>query len=147
MTTRRGFLKSILALGMAPAVVKASSLMPIYVPKPDLFTLDTGDFTIEAWLKPQMEDWHHVTLVRKFGETSHYFDGIPVTYETLKSGKFDLLQSNNSLISATLDNINLKLINPGFTGYIKDLKVIKGRVQIPDPSSLISTPTQGIHLI
>lgn len=134
-------------MGMAPAIVKAENLMRIYVPKPDLFSFGTGDFTIEAWLQPPMEDWHHVSLVKKFGEVSHYFDGVPVTYETLKSGKFDLLQSNNSLISATLDNINLKLINPEFSGHIQNLKVIKGRVQIPNPSNLISTPTQGIHLL
>ena len=33
MTTRRGFLGAMLAAAMAPAIVKASSLMPIYVPK------------------------------------------------------------------------------------------------------------------
>ena len=33
MTTRRGFLGALLAAAMAPAIVKSSSLMPIYVPK------------------------------------------------------------------------------------------------------------------
>lgn len=33
MTTRRGFIGAMLAGAMAPAIVKASSLMPIYVPK------------------------------------------------------------------------------------------------------------------
>jgi hypothetical protein len=33
VSTRRGFLGAVLALAAAPAIVKASSLMPIYVPK------------------------------------------------------------------------------------------------------------------
>jgi hypothetical protein len=33
MTTRRGFLGALLAAAVAPAIVRASSLMPIYVPK------------------------------------------------------------------------------------------------------------------
>lgn len=39
MLTRRGFLRGVLAAGAAPAIVKASRLMPIYVPRPQLLTL------------------------------------------------------------------------------------------------------------
>jgi hypothetical protein len=40
MTTRRGFLGAMLAAAVAPAIVRAGSLMPIYVPKaPKLLTL------------------------------------------------------------------------------------------------------------
>lgn len=42
---RRGFLGAILAAGAAPAVVKASSLMPIYVPK--LWTPGPYDVVVE----------------------------------------------------------------------------------------------------
>ena len=37
--SRRGFLGAMLAVAAAPAIVKASSLMPIYVPKPAILTL------------------------------------------------------------------------------------------------------------
>lgn len=36
MITRRNFLKTMLAACAAPAIVKASSLMPIFVPKQEL---------------------------------------------------------------------------------------------------------------
>ena len=36
MTTRRGFLLGMLALGAAPAIVRAESLMPIRVPPQEL---------------------------------------------------------------------------------------------------------------
>lgn len=42
MITRRGFLKSILAAGVAPAYVKADSLMGLYIPqKPAKFICTT----------------------------------------------------------------------------------------------------------
>lgn len=47
---RRNFLAGILAAGMAPAIVRAESLMRIVVPKiymPD-YAFGTGDFTYEA---------------------------------------------------------------------------------------------------
>ena len=40
MTTRRGFLTGILALGAAPAIVRAESLMRLWVPPQELVTLD-----------------------------------------------------------------------------------------------------------
>ncbi len=47
MITRRGFLKSILALGAAPAICKAENLMKIYVPKQGIF-IPTG-FGLMTW--------------------------------------------------------------------------------------------------
>lgn len=44
MIARRGFLGTILAAAAAPAIVRASSLMPIYVPKPRL--LYTGELGV-----------------------------------------------------------------------------------------------------
>lgn len=39
MKTRRGFLGAMLAAAAAPALVRAGSIMPVYVPKPGLITL------------------------------------------------------------------------------------------------------------
>jgi hypothetical protein len=44
MITRRGFLQGMLSVCAAPAIVRASSLMPIYVPRPDL----TGTLDLSA---------------------------------------------------------------------------------------------------
>lgn len=38
MTNRRGFFGSMLAAAMAPAIVRAESLMKIYVPPQDIIT-------------------------------------------------------------------------------------------------------------
>jgi len=43
MTTRRGFLATILATAAAPALVRAESLMPIYVPPPPRLLTLWGD--------------------------------------------------------------------------------------------------------
>lgn len=40
IVTRRGFLTGMLALGAAPAIVRASSLMSLWVPRQDVLTLD-----------------------------------------------------------------------------------------------------------
>lgn len=40
MTTRRNFLGGILAFGAAPAIVKSSSLMKIWVPPQELFVFE-----------------------------------------------------------------------------------------------------------
>lgn len=40
MITRRGFLTGMLALGAAPAIVRAESLMRIWVPRQEVLTLD-----------------------------------------------------------------------------------------------------------
>lgn len=40
MTTRRGFLTGILALGAAPAIVRAESLMRLWVPPQELLVAD-----------------------------------------------------------------------------------------------------------
>lgn len=76
--TRRGFLKSILALGAAPAIVKAESLMKIwtppqdiYVPAPESFQLWNaqiersffGDnFVGSVWIRQQSGAWERQTV-------------------------------------------------------------------------------------
>lgn len=47
MITRRGLLAGILAAGAAPAIVRAGSIMPIWVPKAQIISL-SGDFTLEV---------------------------------------------------------------------------------------------------
>jgi len=50
MKSRRDFMGSILALASAPAIVSASSLMPIRPTKLWMPPGLAGDFTIESWL-------------------------------------------------------------------------------------------------
>jgi hypothetical protein len=54
IVTRRNFMGTILALGCAPAIVRASSLMKIIVPSPELIVP-----TVEIWQAPflTMEDF------------------------------------------------------------------------------------------
>ena len=52
MTTRRNFMGSILALGMAPAIVRADSLMRIVPRDTVLWTADPADF-IKTVLGPR----------------------------------------------------------------------------------------------
>ncbi len=81
---RRGFLGAILAAAAAPAIVKAESLMKIWVPPepkillPD-FGMGDGDFTVESFMRVPSrvldEDWHHVAVVSKNGIRQCYVDG------------------------------------------------------------------------
>ena len=77
---RRGFLASMLALAAAPAIVKAESLMKIYVPKPEPiitgFDFGNGDFTVEMWVKPNVEQWNHIAQVRNNGVILEYINGV-----------------------------------------------------------------------
>lgn len=58
MTTRRSFLNAVLVAASGPAIVRASNLMPIYVPPQQVWSrwghdLGLGDsFTAEAWMRP-----------------------------------------------------------------------------------------------
>ena len=82
---RRSFLSSILAAGMAPAIVKASSIMKIWVPPEreiymgvDLVKWGDEDFTIESWMYPngKITDWRHVARTRVGGESYFYINGV-----------------------------------------------------------------------
>jgi len=67
--TRRSFLTSILALGVAPAVVKASSIMrvrPIILPGDDEFRLFTGEigrYEGVTFHGPEMRDWGAIAVM------------------------------------------------------------------------------------
>lgn len=106
---RRGFLKAMLAAAAAPAIVRAESLMKIYVPpEPKLFVPEdsivqglefgTNDFTVETWIKkPETEGmifggdghWKHIAQVYSNGRLAEYIDGVQVASGTLKRN-FDL---------------------------------------------------------
>lgn len=81
--SRRGFLGAMLAAAAAPAIVKASSLMPISAPKlllPDSVwgvALPKGDVTIEGWAAPGLLEggWHHHAIVRDSTGIKCYMDG------------------------------------------------------------------------
>jgi len=138
MTTRRGFLKSILALAAAPAIVKASSLMPIYVPKPEVFTFGTGDFTVEAWMSPVNDGWHHIALVKDSTGVKHYFDGVGIDYLTLKNKGFELIPQNNSgQLKAIIEGNEFTFISKEFKGNVHDIKVAKGPAT--KPTNFINT--------
>lgn len=91
---RRGFLKSILALGAAPAIVKAESLMPLLVPKRYFdgvgdyvpFTTDLlTDHTMET-VVGNMDTWHHVAMTRsRDGLLSYFIDGVKVAPDDCKA--------------------------------------------------------------
>lgn len=76
---RRGFLAAMLAAAAAPAIVKAESLMKLYVPParkvwtPYGHDLGTGDWTVDAWLPDGQ--WRHVAVTRAGGVTKTYVDG------------------------------------------------------------------------
>lgn len=79
MTTRRGFLKSILALAAAPAIVRAESLMrgkgTILLPDYSICPLE-GDWTVEYWAKPVEAEWTSIAQVRENGRLFTYVNGI-----------------------------------------------------------------------
>lgn len=81
---RRSFLKSALALvlPLAPAIVRADSLMRILPQRVDVvlpgLDLGSGDFTVEFWLRPDFASAlsHHVH-VHSCGAEFHYVNGAP----------------------------------------------------------------------
>ena len=102
--TRRSLLAGILGAAVAPAVVKASSLMKIYVPSTELmlpgeklvlqdayWTEDPsfprklmtfeGDFTIEGWLTHSSPTavWRTKTTVHTGNDIKEYADGFKVS--------------------------------------------------------------------
>lgn len=144
MTSRRNFLKSILALSMAPAIVKASSLMPIYVPKPEVFSFGSGDWTVEGWLRPTAEQWMHISAIRKSGKYLHYLNGVPVDSKILEDSGLDIVQHTVGLLSANLDGTSVHLINPKFQGSVADIRI---RSVADTPSKLIAPPDNLFSLI
>lgn len=77
--TRRGFFSAILSSAAAPAIVRAESLMPIYVPKLALpmsinGIIVPGDFTVEAWLYPVAGGSVHAAIIRAGRYFEHYIN-------------------------------------------------------------------------
>lgn len=141
---RRGFLKSMLAAAMAPAVVRAESLMKIYVPPQEIFIpansivqgleFGTNDFTFESWVKKPSDEgmlfggdgqWKHIAQVYSNGRLVEYVDGVQVASGTLKRN-FNL----------NVDMGNPKTVGIDFAnGWIDDLRVTDGvarKIEVPD---------------
>lgn len=60
MISRRGFLGMVLALGVAPAIVRAESLMPLWVRRsemPDSVSTYAGGITWIDTVYPTTEEW------------------------------------------------------------------------------------------
>ena len=113
--SRRGFLKGIIAAAMAPAIVRAGSLMPVYVAKhdlvvPDQTLFDSGDylqptsmvegfgdkdFTIEAWMRPvDHSEWKHVAQIQRDGHLECYIDGTMIRASEFEAHGFKLTAEN-----------------------------------------------------
>lgn len=85
---RRSFLSAVLAAAAAPAVVRASSIMPVYAPRDsgvlapvyvdEAEYIYTGkeDFTVMTWV--YADRMYSVSQVRKEGVLTAYVDGEPV---------------------------------------------------------------------
>lgn len=94
-TNRRGFLGALLAAAAAPAIVKAESLMPIWVPAtPKIITpqwdMGSGDFTMETWAPTLTGKWHSIHLVQgEFGKRA-YVDGsrVALNHPLIAGGDF-----------------------------------------------------------
>jgi hypothetical protein len=97
---RRGFLGAILTAAAAPAIVRAGSLMPIWLPQQGLIVatisdllitrgvvsygasdvpLSGGDWEVHSWVKGGGV-FSNVVLVRKEGRVSRFLDGESVRY-------------------------------------------------------------------
>ena len=79
MMSRRGFLAALLASAVAPAYVKASSLMPILVPNRELIlpslainfpeAIPGGEYTFSMYMKVKGNEWERV--VKKMVADDH----------------------------------------------------------------------------
>jgi len=58
MIARRQMLTGLTSLLAAPAIVRASSLMPISVYAP--FDLGAGDYTVSYWMKAEGGEWRYI---------------------------------------------------------------------------------------
>jgi hypothetical protein len=132
--TRRGFLKSILAAGVSPAIVRAESLMKIWVPPQGLlfdgvgdsilFITDlTGDYTIETFAAPS-DEWVHVAVTRKFGELSMFLNGKQTSVEEISK------VTNGHILSYVDGQLSFK--NPSQEMNLCDVKVTDGVVRNPN---------------
>lgn len=74
-TTRRGFLAGMLALGAAPAIVKASSLMKLATP-PKIIVPDW-----QLMVQPMYPHVQELVILSRFGQD---FDGDTVSFSTAK---------------------------------------------------------------
>lgn len=90
MTTRRGLLAAMLAAAAAPAIVRASSLMPIYVPKREPIWLGADLAMGDDWTVEHLQNfdgiWQHVATVRRGGDLKHFVNGEEVARERAPAG-------------------------------------------------------------
>lgn len=147
---RRGFLKAMLAAAAAPAIVRAESLMKIYVPpEPKLFVpsdsivqgmeFGKNDFTFETWVKkPETEgmilggdgEWKHIAQVYSGGRLHEYVNGVKVATGTLKR-TFDMAVH----MPRQTDNYpSTKIDFAG--GSISDLRITNGIARSIEPPAL-----------
>lgn len=126
---RRGFLKSILAAAVAPAIVKADNLMKLYVPNQDLVFDGVGDYlilpdtTIESVVKnPLFDEWTHIALVRKSNEFTTYINGVESKLPNSISFLKEFYVQDNRIVSPEI---------PKDT-YLGELRITSGFARTPD---------------
>lgn len=128
--SRRSALKAMFAACAAPAIVRAESLMKLYVPRQDLIlpesTLQEApetlllegfgerDFTVETWLRPPNGQWQHFAQVRRDGKTLSYLDGKLVANSDFHAHGFKV-SKRNGFWAAKHD--------PTFSGQMTDWKI------------------------
>lgn len=160
--TRRDFLKGILAASMAPAIVRAESLMKLYVPNEkiigyaddfvstpglakygssDYLKADEtmfngfgdGDFTVETWIRPtDVNEWKHVAQVQQNSKLLSYIDGKLVPNSEFTANGFKITKSDARFTIGFDKAPNLGHVDPYFSGQIDDLRITQGVARTPE---------------
>lgn len=117
MLHRRNFLTGLAALVASPAVVKASSLMPVksIIVEPDPWDFGSGDFTIEAWLRRGGDGWVAIAAERDQGRVQFFMDGGRVATSTIPKAHQDFLSG-----------VRFGHLNDGAGLLISDVRITKG---------------------
>jgi hypothetical protein len=130
--SRRGFLKSILAAGVAPAIVRAESLMKIWIHPQNIQIINTfdpfvtdmvGDYTIETFAAP-VDEWVHIAVTRKFGELSMFLNGE-------KASDARMAAVTGGQILSYVDG-KLSFKNPSQEMKLCDVRITDGVARSPD---------------
>ena len=112
MTTRRGFLTSILAMAAAPAIVKAKSIMPIWVPKTELL-LPNLDITLDG-MHPNQSTTFSMWMKESGGAWTHYSHTFIPTSGTAKLS-IPLKEKNPVVYGLQLEGLKTASVNLNVT--------------------------------
>jgi len=124
MTTRRSFLGAILAAAASPVIVRAESLMKVYVPPEPKLILPQGDWTIETWMRTPGDAWQNIAACVSGSMLTCYVNGHPVPddHPSAKAAREILIPMIHDHDLAS-DYI--------FTGETQDLRITKANRYAP----------------